>query len=155
MDKKKYPFIKAVFNRKKKFECVYAGPPVTPGPIEGVYAGPSPDPVEIEDVYAGPEYFERESEEPETVEEAPEETAENTPDDGLRPDPGQFMLVYAGPAYFANNNGPGFIGMNGAQVQPAPPADKSPKHFCENCGMPVPDGARFCGNCGTPLTREV
>ena len=23
--------------------------------------------------------------------------------------------------------------------------------YCENCGHPIPDGARFCDNCGTPL----
>ena len=27
--------------------------------------------------------------------------------------------------------------------------------FCEQCGAPIPEGARFCENCGAPVPQEA
>ena len=27
--------------------------------------------------------------------------------------------------------------------------------FCEQCGAPIPEGARFCEQCGAPVAQEV
>ncbi|MBS7262561.1 MAG: hypothetical protein KIG36_03015 [Eubacteriales bacterium] len=92
-DKKKYPWIKSLFGRKKP-------------PAEAVYAGPEyfekrnrPRPEEaIEDVYAGPEYFER------PADETGEEDAPPPPAEEAEPVPLRkktlFGRVYAGPAYY-------------------------------------------------------
>lgn len=168
MDKeKKYPLIKAIFNRKKRFECVYAGPPAKPGPMEGVYAGPRNDtPVgrvyagpapkndeaEFEDVYAGPEFFEREVEPDEIVEEIcePEDDADRAMKEAAKKAPVQtpIMLTYAGPAF---NQGGQPIGMFFTPPQTNAPSGP----LCERCGMPVPETAKFCPNCGTPLIKNV
>ncbi len=81
-DKKKYPWIKSIFSRKKKkpTECVYAGPEMMnrrPVPIGRVYAGPPPVPERDKPVYAGPEVSGRKN--------RPDSLAEG---------------LYAGPEYF-------------------------------------------------------
>ena len=27
--------------------------------------------------------------------------------------------------------------------------------FCEQCGAPIPEGAKFCENCGAPVPQET
>lgn len=140
----RYPFTKAIRNRKKRFECVYAGPVMKPGPMEGVYAGPAADPpmapvyagpaperdgAEFEDVYAGPEFFERG---------AQDDIAEPVPVEESEASENRFMLVYAGPAWFAKM----------AQ-------NEKPVPVCERCGARVPENAKFCPDCGTPLVKKV
>ena len=86
--KKKYPWIKSIFRRKKKpgMEGVYAGPAEMEGRFfNKVYAGPpkEDDPSQYECVYAGPEYFEN-----------------------MGRDPGsgrEFEDVYAGPEFFGES----------------------------------------------------
>ena len=180
MDKKKYPFIKAIFNRKKRFECVYAGPEkkpdpgtdaepekmptpdMKPGPMEGVYAGPGFG-LPMSKVYAGP-----------------------------RPKPrggeAEFEDVYAGPEFFGRGQDEPEEAEDVEEAEEAveeAPEKAAPKNpdfpdrpvpapfMCVYAGPDyfsnrpseaprgvfIPNGdtkpARFCENCGSPVLENA
>ncbi|MBQ7600308.1 MAG: hypothetical protein IJU57_06535 [Clostridia bacterium] len=107
--KKKYPWIKSIFSRKKATPpaAVYAGPEYWDKKRkDGDNGTTEPVPDIVNDVYAGPEYFGE-----------PEEPGNETVSDDTLCEPGEFsavrppvppvMMVYAAPGFFPGekNNG--------------------------------------------------
>lgn len=149
-EKKKYPWFRSIFKKKKDepddpgMDDVYAGPeffeqgePEEPENEDAVEPETSFGPMEC--VYAGPDMMDEPDPRMTTIYGGPDMTGP--------PDPRMMMAVYAGPEFFAGTYKP--IGA----TAPEPEEPKS-GNYCHFCGTPLREGEKFCRECGTPIPSD-